>query len=831
MRKRSRLPRDPRDPRALSDLYEKDAPGGSNAPPGEDKDAGGAGKARALFSKFRTILDSNTAILTAIAQMERMLGGEYIFDRAYLEKSAREIADLTHRTVYAINAMTGDAHLDLYDRYAALNAEVEDILAGRRDPGAGIPVLPLRDIRLEDRVLVGDHAAALAEIAGRLELPAPDGFAVAEAGWAPSLTSGFASWPPRPLEQAVSGAVVDLYVRRGARRVLIATEAVTPEGEVRRTETEADCEAGQVLAALRQGMDQALAAFDPPPGDLAAFRGHSLVLAAPPEGALGQIRTLAGPEAGCKPLLAIHIRLNGSPGATDSYLASRNHPYLLRESRIAPKPLNKPLPDGRIPADPVSRAWLRGSAVLTPDDCAWLAGAAMAAERLLGEPLVLDFAHPYGGKPLFLGVRPLPADPACPADSDVPEAGEILLQGGTAACLGAASGMVIHVRENDAAADFPYGALAVARSASPQLAPILKRASGVVTELGDAAGHLAAVAREYRVPALFGARGALAALPQGALATLDAEARTVRRGGIAPVPHQGWELSPSDPEFLLLRRLLQRIASLTLTDPDAKDFTADNCRSFHDLIHFAHEKAVESLANMRRAGKGKDGAKARPIALPVPLCMRLLDIGGAAAAGDAPARIEDIRSRPLAAFLAGVCAPGMWDQAPARFGMGDVISAMDKTFAALSANPAHAGENLAIAARSYCNISLRLGYHFSVVDAYLSENSSKNAVYFRFVGGMAPIAARARRAQFLRNVLAGYDFKVETQGDLVVARLKMIEPARGEEILHILGRLTAFTRQRDTGLLSDADAAALETLFLEKSGLADCSDAKGDAHV
>jgi len=800
---------------------------------GEDAEVGAAGKARALFSKFRTILDSNTAILTNIAQMERMLGGEYIFDRAFLEKSARDIAELAHRTVYALNAMTGDSHLDLYDRYVAINAEVEDILAGRRDENADAPVMPLRDMRLEDRAAAGDQAAALAELAGRLELPAPDGFAVTEAGWAMAVNDGFSGWPPRLLERAVSEAVVDLFVRRGPKRVTVETEAVieNEEGAVsQRARTLADCESKSVLAALRQTMADALSSFETPTADGSRVRGRALVLEAPADGAYGEIRTLAGPEADCRPYLSIRIRLGGS-GAEDRYLVTRSHPYLLRESRIAPKPLDRPLPGGRIPKDPVNRAMLRGSAVLVPDECAWLAGAAMAAERLLGEPLLLDFIQPFSGTPLFLGARPLPPSPECALRDQERPPEEILLRGGTAACLGAASGTVIHVRENAPPADFPYGALVVARSASPQLAPLLKRAAGIVTELGDAAGHLAAVAREYRVPALFGAKDALAALPAGIEATLDAEARTVSRGGYAPVPHQGWELSPSDPEFLLLRRLLQRIASLGMTDPDSKDFTAANCRSFHDVIHFAHECAVESLANMRRAGRGAGASQSRPINLPVPLEMRLLDIGGAASAETDSPGVKDIRSRPLAAFLRGVCAPGMWDQTPARLGVGDIISAMDKTFAAMSAPPSYAGENLAIAARSYCNVSLRLGYHFSVVDAYLSENSSKNAIYFRFVGGMAPIAARARRAMFLRNILARFDFKVESQGDLVVARLKMIEPGRGERILEILGRLTAFTRQRDVGLSSDGDAILLEELFLEKTGLTEQASGEGGDHV
>jgi pyruvate, water dikinase len=42
---------------------------------------------RSLFSKFQIILDMNTKLLEKMALMERALGGEYIFDKAFLESS------------------------------------------------------------------------------------------------------------------------------------------------------------------------------------------------------------------------------------------------------------------------------------------------------------------------------------------------------------------------------------------------------------------------------------------------------------------------------------------------------------------------------------------------------------------------------------------------------------------------------------------------------------------------------------------------------------------------------------------------------------------------
>ena len=51
---------------------------------------------------------------------------------------------------------------------------------------------------------------------------------------------------------------------------------------------------------------------------------------------------------------------------------------------------------------------------------------------------------------------------------------------------------------------FPAGAVVLTRTANPKLAVLLNKAAGIIAEKGDVTGHLATVAREIRIPALFG---------------------------------------------------------------------------------------------------------------------------------------------------------------------------------------------------------------------------------------------------------------------------------------------------------------------------------------
>ena len=69
-----------------------------------------------------------------MAEMDRALGGEYIFDRAFLESSVRELSRLTHQVVYSLNAMSGNGYAALFDRYQSIKDVLDDILAGGLGP-------------------------------------------------------------------------------------------------------------------------------------------------------------------------------------------------------------------------------------------------------------------------------------------------------------------------------------------------------------------------------------------------------------------------------------------------------------------------------------------------------------------------------------------------------------------------------------------------------------------------------------------------------------------------------------------------------------------------
>ncbi len=308
-------------------------------------------------------------------------------------------------------------------------------------------------------------------------------------------------------------------------------------------------------------------------------------------------------------------------------------------------------------------------------------------------------------------------------------------------------------------------------------------------------------------------------LPAGGEVTVDVENKRIYPGILAGlVSLQAADEEPylHSPEVQALRRLLRWVAPITLVDPEAADFTPAGCRTFHDILRFSHEKAVDSLIHLHADPHGHKGVQSRPLRVKVPIKLRVIDLGSgltpAAAATTGVVTLEMVQSRPLLALLAGLQQETVWDREPAPLGFKDVLASMSRPLSLLTNAPAYAGENLAIIADRYCNLSLRLGYHFNVVDAYLSQEPDENYIYFRFVGGFADRTKRARRVKFIGAVLAGLGFKVDSKGDLLVAKAKTLDVGRMVTVLTMLGELIAFTRGLDVRM---RDEGAVEHHFQE----------------
>ena len=845
---------------------------GQNRPKGRETAEINIWRLQSLFNNFRRILFLNNAILEDMDHMERALGGEYIFDRAFLETSVRTIASRVHHVTYNLNALTGNGYIPLYDRYQDVRTILDDILSGNTGVLAHSPVLPLHAVGWELEPLVGIDLVCLAELRHHRESRVTEGFVITAEGT--QALTGQKMTPVHTDHRAAGVSSTEVRMELGEQfKSLLALQSA-PRFSVVVTRIEGEEELVQelgrfVLAPVTDGpgveiivescsigsspamasealqkIIQPLPASDDsgvdlyvrclehlvctifawfeksaqePIGPFAVFVRGSL-----PATVSGTIQTRSAAK-GFLESLSITADLPDADATGDTFLLRRTYPFDVIQSTIAPRPAGYHFPEGRLATGAASthESFGRGSALVEIKVLKRLAETAMMLERMLGAPVAVRWECLMDGECCITGLTPIPVgQEEIVGDGPAREQeAEILCRGGHLVQSGIAAGTVVHVTSEMIPTDFPAGAVAVAQMASPQLTPVLQRAAAIITEKGTTTGHLATVARELRLPALFGVPGALTLLPPGTEVTVDASETTVYRGIHETLLQQGareMDLSPSDPEYRTLRRLLRFIRPLNLINPESPNFSPDGCRTFHDIIHFCHEKAVDELAHFQERRPGLGAIRTRRMDLGVPMDIRVLDIGGGMATEEGRELTPDAtRSEPFAVFLEGLLKPQAWTTELPSLGLRDIFSSMPRSMGMLSEPVGNLGENLAIVSHDYMNISLRLGYHFSVIDAHLGTDGSRNYVYFRFAGGLADPERRNRRARFISQVLKAMDFSVSVKGDLVIGRLKMAESDILRSALSILGALTAFSRQRDTSLYSDADMQTLFTIFAD----------------
>jgi pyruvate,water dikinase len=251
------------------------------------------------------------------------------------------------------------------------------------------------------------------------------------------------------------------------------------------------------------------------------------------------------------------------------------------------------------------------------------------------------------------------------------------------------------------------------------------------------------------------------------------------------------------PFMRKLNYIMSFVTTLELVDPESQSFVPQGCRSFHDIIRFSHEKAVQEMFHISDKRMRKIGG-AKKLQTSIPMQFIVLDVGGGLRPGlenKKEIRIDDVANHAMQALFQGLSHPDIhwgslihfdWAEHDRIIMSGGIISPKATMFA-----------SHAVLSDDYMNLNLRFGYHFVIVDALCCAEAEDNYVLFRFSGGGADVDQRALRANFLSQVLRRLDFEVNKTSDLVDARLSGTNAKTTLEKLDILGRLLGATRLMD----------------------------------
>ncbi|MGC8491456.1 MAG: PEP/pyruvate-binding domain-containing protein [Syntrophobacteraceae bacterium] len=814
-----------------------------------------------LFKKFRSILERNNLILELMADMGDKLGGEYIFDSQYIIDISEKIGDLVFKLISDLCVMTQDEIVDLFTAFERIQFEIQEELAGRRAFPVTKPVLLLEELGADFKEEAGNKFANLGEIRNTLCLPTLDGFVVTTRSYFDFMEAndlfahiekGLAALDPaddsalevfcdevrgRILSGAMPAHVVSAI--HGALDIVCgrsggdgARFAVRSSAWGEDTEFSFAGQYDSVLNVPRKKIpdawrEVAASVYAPEALRYRLHRGYresetamavgcQVMVEAEVSGAMYTYAPVA-PETEAMVISAawgLGVAVVSGVAESDTIFLDRLPPHRV----LSVEPGHKT--NKMVGVQHGGTTWidipqeLQDAVCLTDDAIHRLAEVAVMIEKYYRRPQDIEWAFDSRGNLYILQSRPLNVRPDQPErhmvhiDNAALSAQVIFSGKGTVVQGGIGSGKVYVTTTDEDLKDFPFGAVLVARHTSPRYSRIMRKAQAIITDVGSATGHMATLAREYRVPTVVDTGIATKVLKTGDEVTLDAIRNVVYAGTVKElsqfeITHE--EVFEDTYEYRMLRRVLKKVTPLNLVDPNSESFRAARCRTWHDITRFVHEKAVESLIVLSENYQRLQDRSSRRLEFSIPLGLMVIDIGKGTNA-PATARslaLAQIESIPMKALLEGLQESGMWETAPAAVDIGSFMSSLTRTFSSSMAGPEDVGRNLAVLSDNYMNLHLRLGYHFNILDAYIGEELNDNYIYFRFLGGVSNIERRSRRAQFIADVMEGFDFRVEIHGDLIVGRLKKLTKELMVGRMKVLGGLIGYTRQLDVDMTGD----------------------------
>jgi len=797
---------------------------------------------------------------------------------SYVRSQSARCVFYTMRMIQNLNALSKNRYANLLPVLVEINAGIKEELEERRETPIADLVLPYTQIHREMVDYVGGKNANLGEVLNRVHLPVAEGFAITTRAYDAILAQNelvdeinkikmeidpgnpesinavsediqrliISGRVPPELEDAIR----DAYRQMTQRLRDAGSDQASPRVSMRSSAIGEDSElsfAGQYLSLLNVPEYQLVQSYKYIAASIYTPRAISYRLnkGIRDEDIAMSVACLQMVESVASGVIYSHHPYNPleddiiisavwglGPYAVDghitpdTFIVAKDPENTVIQTKISHKPVQLVSnPDGGLMETPVDNE-LRDAPCLQPDQVRTLAEYARKLEEHYRCAQDIEWALDPAGRLLVLQTRPLHIQETCDQGAQVappPVSGyPILAEGGAVAFPGVGCGPAFHVNHENDLVGFPEGAILLAKHSSPKYVLVMPKTQAIVTESGSVTGHMASLCREFQVPSVLDAKGAMNAIPAGTEITVDGYTGRIYQGKVEELLTRHVRREPfmkDSPVYQTLRRVADLIVPLHLLDPRAVTFTPSYCETLHDIMRYVHEKVYAEMFQISDLVSDVGGGSLK-LQATIPLDLYVIDLGGGISSGlgqhARKVSPKHITSAPFSAILKGMLHEDLIMMPPRPVEFSGFFSVMREQ---MLANP-HAGERFgdrsyAIISDKYLNFSSRVGYHYSVLDAYCGQTINKNYITFSFKGGAADDLRRARRARSIAVVLMASDFSVEVQGDRVDARFQKYPPAAIEEKLEMIGRLLIFTRQMDMLMNSEASVELVAKNFLE----------------
>jgi len=828
---------------------------------------------RFKYSCFKMLLDSNAEFLNVITDLTEKLRGQQVFSMSYVRFRSAKAVFHALRMIKNLDDLSGHRYSQMFDTLENINLKIKEILGRKKEISVSELTLPYSAINAEMMDWVGGKNANLGEIHSRIGLPIPSGFAVTTRAFESFLLNSalfdeisskkmnidpdnpetikvisddirqliLAADVPPVIEDAILLAHAKLAEETScgksqdsSLRISMRSSAVGEDSEL--------SFAGQYLSRLNVPKEDIIRTYKEIVASLYTPRAISYRLnkgirdedIAMSVACIQMVESVAsGVMYSGNPInmLEENIIITAVWGlgpyavdgviTPDTYTVGRNSQTISSDiSRKRVQLISKP--DGGLTETPVADD-LQDKPCLSADNIVVLAGYARKLEDHYGCPQDIEWAIDSKGVIFILQSRPLRAEdsgksyPATPILTGYP----LLIEKGVTVSGGVGFGPAFHVSTDEDLYNFPDGAVLIARHTSPKLVIVIKKTRAIVTDMGNIAGHMATLAREFGVPTIVSTNVATSVIPAGMEVTVDAYSGRVYQGRVPELDEfqiTGEFPMKNTPVYKVLREVSDLIVPLHLLDPGAPDFAPPFCRTLHDISRLVHELSYSEMFKLSDLVSDKKGL-AFKLKGNIKLDLYVIDLGSGLTENNLNLNsisTNEIASVPFKALLKGLMNDDFHQNQLRPVEFSGFLSVMrEQMLAPPSAAERFGDRSYAIISDKYLNFSSRIGYHYGIVDSYCSRTVNMNYITFSFKGGAANDIRRNRRARAIARILQSLDFTSEVTGDRVTARYQKHEIHLIEDKLDLIGRLLQFTRQMDMLMTNEASIEVLADNFLE----------------
>ncbi len=668
------------------------------------------------YHAFKLLLNANNTALQLMTDMEAALHGNQSFGMTFIRSHCTAVCVNVFALIRHLNELSGSRYPALEPVFETIREKIEDLLGKKQPLPIQDLVLPLDAVTKEMADGVGSKMANLGEIKTRLpQIRVPRGIVITAAAYELFLVhNGLQEEINRRLQALEVQDIADLHrasseiqmliingeippqlqeaaslaLERLFEKPLASPASLSPDSRVALRssaigEDAADTSfAGQYRSELNVSQENLFTVYKEILASKYALTATSYRLhkglrdedVAMCVGVMRMVDAAAGGVMYSRDPMDIRsnaIFINGVHGLAkavvdgtvtpDLWVVSREEPLSIIKQRISDKKHQEVcLPEEGIVLQPNPRG---KEPSLTDAQVLELARTALLLEEHFQAPQDIEWCLDAQGQLFILQSRPLKQMAAAVREAHPVSAAidqPVLLQGGEVASSGVAAGPVYLVKNNLDLLKFPEGAVLVTARPHPGWAPLLPRAAAVVTDRGGITGHLANVAREFCIPALFNTGDATVRLQPGELITVDADGHAVYQGRVEALLQTAPAikgLMQGTPVYETLKEVMAYITPLNLTDPQAANFKPQGCHTLHDITRFAHEVSVQEMFSFDKTqALSKYFIKRLVAGVPLQWWVLNLEDGFKEDVPGKEVRLDNIASVPMLALWEGITA-------------------------------------------------------------------------------------------------------------------------------------------------------------------------------